>query len=138
MAGNDGEVVIEVTSHADVAQAWSAGRRLGQELGFTSSDVVLITTAISELARNIVEHAGRGEVRLEELGDGQRRGLGIVAVDQGPGIADLELAMRDGWSSGDGLGVGLPGSRRLMDEFMIDSAPGQGTRVTARKWLRGA
>ena len=96
--------------------------------------MTLIATAISELARNIVQYAQRGEIILSVV-EGSRRGIQIVARDQGPGIPDLELAMRDGYSTGGSLGLGLPGARRLMDEFAIDSEVGKGTTVSMRKWL---
>jgi serine/threonine-protein kinase RsbT len=92
-------------------------------------------TAVSELARNIFKYAGSGELRIRELGTGQRAGVEATAIDQGPGIEDIERAMTDHFSSGGTLGHGLPGVRRMMDEFEIDSEPGQGTQVTIRRWL---
>ncbi len=105
-------------------------------MGFSASDLTLITTALSELARNIVEHAKLGEVILNPIHQGKRQGLVIIARDGGPGIADIGQAMQDGFSTGKGLGLGLPGTRRLMDEFEIVSEPGQGTQVKATKWVR--
>ena len=109
---------------------------MASELGFSSTDLTLVATAISEIARNIVLYAGEGEIRLRLLWDGWRDGLEVVAHDEGPGIADIDRAMQDHYSTGPGMGLGLPGSRRLMDEFEIVSEPGAGTTVTMRKWTR--
>src|SRR5258708_7003170 len=111
------ELVIRVAADADVVAARVAARGLAAELGFAGTDLVLIATAISELARNILVYAREGEVTLTAVNDGARRGLRVVAADHGPGIPDLARAMQDGYSSGSGLGVGLPGARRLMDDF---------------------
>ncbi|MBI3894980.1 MAG: anti-sigma regulatory factor [Acidobacteria bacterium] len=111
-------------------------------MGFNGSDLTVISTAISEIARNIVEHAKSGEIILNAVNSPGtvnspgKIGLVVIARDKGPGIADIALAMQDGYSTGKGLGVGLPGSRRLMDEFEITSAPGIGTTVTMKKWKR--
>ncbi|MBV9508712.1 MAG: anti-sigma regulatory factor [Caulobacteraceae bacterium] len=102
--------------------------------GFKGSDLTLIATAISEVARNIVVYAQRGEISLRLATGGGRQGIEVVATDEGPGIADLEQAMQDGFSTGRSLGLGLPGARRLMDEFEIASTVGKGTTVTMRKW----
>jgi serine/threonine-protein kinase RsbT len=96
----------------------------------------MIATAVSEVARNILEYAKRGEVVVAVIQRGDRRGLEVLARDQGPGIADVSQAMQDGFSTSRGLGLGLPGSRRLMDDFELESRVGQGTTVTMRKWLR--
>ena len=110
---------------------------MGSELGFSSTDLTLLATAISEVARNITAYATRGEVLLSIIHDnGGREGIRVVARDQGPGIADLDLAMQDGYTSGGGLGLGLPGARRLVDEFDIETAPAAGTTVTLVKWSR--
>ncbi len=119
----------------DIIEARQKGRALALEVGFEGSDLTLIATAISEVARNIVDHAKRGEVTLQAIQEGGRHGLLIVARDQGPGIRDINQAMEYGYSTGKGLGVGLPGAKWLMDEFQIDSKLGQGTTVTMRKWL---
>jgi serine/threonine-protein kinase RsbT len=112
------------------------GRAVARELGFDGVDLVVIATAISEVARNIISYAVSGEVEVAEAGDGHRRGIEVVARDRGPGIADVEHAMQDGYSTGGGLGLGLPGCRRLVDEFSIESSTGgTGTTVTMRKWL---
>jgi serine/threonine-protein kinase RsbT len=129
------EVRVPVTSDADVVAAREKGRELSAELGFSSIDLTLIVTAISELARNILLYATEGEIllRLDDDG-GQRRGIVVVARDEGPGIPDVELAMRDSYSTGNGLGLGLPGARRLMDEFDIKSEVSKGTTVVMKKW----
>ena len=102
-----------------------------------STDQTLLATAISEIARNITTYAKRGEVFIELVRDSNgRRGVKVIARDQGPGIADLERALTDGYTTGGGLGLGLPGARRLVDEFDIQTAPGQGTTVTLVKWTR--
>ena len=128
------ELCIPIASEGDIVLARQQGRTLAGKLGASSSAMTLVATAISELARNIVQYAQRGEIILS-VAEGSRRGIQIVARDQGPGIPDLELAMRDGYSTGGSLGLGLPGARRLMDEFAIDSEVGKGTTVSMRKWL---
>ncbi len=130
------EVRVIIRTEADIVTARQQGRRLASQVGFSMSEQALIATAISELARNMVQYAGGGEVVLGRAEQGARRGVMVVARDQGPGIADLEHAMRDGFSTSGGLGLGLPGSKRLMDEFAIESAPGRGTTVTVTKWKR--
>ena len=130
------EIVVPVRSDADVLLARQKARALAQPLRFSSSDVTLIATAISEIARNILSYAGNGTVVLRLAQRGKTRGLTVVARDQGPGITDLERAMEDGFSTSGGLGLGLPGSKRLMDEFDIVSAPGRGTTITMTKWER--
>jgi serine/threonine-protein kinase RsbT len=127
-------VVVRITTDEDIVTARQQGRRLSADLGFTSTDLTLIATAISEIARNIRLYAGEGQVKLELVTDGPRQGIVVVASDKGPGIADIELAMQDGYSSGGSSGLGLPGARRLMDEFEIRSKVGQGVTVTMRKW----
>ena len=120
----------------DVITARQLGRLLGSELGFSRSDLALIATAISELARNIVVYAGRGEVIVEQIEGSRGKGLRIVARDNGPGIEDIGSAMLDGFSTGSSLGLGLPGTRRLVDDFELVSSPNQGVTVTAVKWLK--
>lgn len=115
--------------------AREAGRRTAAAIGFSGVDQVVIATAISEVARNIISYAGSGDVDLSPVQEGRRRGMEIVARDSGPGIQDLELAMQDGYSTGGGLGMGLPGCKRLVDDFEITSSPGAGTTVRMRKWL---
>lgn len=127
------EVLVPVASDADVVAAREKGRELSAQLGFSSIDLTLIVTAISEVARNILLYAREGEILLRVDNDGQR-GITVVARDEGPGIPDLELAMRDSYSTGNGLGLGLPGARRLMDEFEIESEISKGTTVVMKKW----
>jgi serine/threonine-protein kinase RsbT len=125
---------IAVTSEEGIVLARQAGREMSADLGFSETDQTLVATAISEVARNIILYAGRGVVELEVTSGVQGLGLRIVAVDEGPGIVDVDLAMRDGYSTGRSLGLGLPGARRLMDDFTISSQPGEGTTVTMVKW----
>src|SRR6516162_10069704 len=115
----DEEVCIRIDRDSDIVTARVAGRELASRVGFAGSDLTIIATAISEIARNIVVYAERGEMVLSPVERGSRRGLQVVARDSGPGIADIEMAMRDGFSTGRSLGLGLPGARRLMDEFEI-------------------
>jgi serine/threonine-protein kinase RsbT len=126
---------ITIERDSDVVTARQKGRQLAASCGFSSTDQTLIALAISELARNIVSYARRGEVVMSVL-EGERHGIEVIARDQGPGIQDIELALRDGYSTSKSLGLGLPGTRRVMDEFNIESQPGMGTTVTIRKWLR--
>ena len=127
---------ILITSDKDVVTARQQGRAVALQTGFSMSEATLIATAISELARNIVSYANQGSVTLKPVhGSNGASGLTIVASDSGPGIADVNLALRDGYSSSGGLGLGLPGVRRLMDEFDIASGAGSGTTVTITKWL---
>jgi serine/threonine-protein kinase RsbT len=126
---------IAINRDADIVAARQAGRELAAEAGFKGTDLTLIATAISEVARNIVIYAKYGEIAIALLEERDRRGMAVVARDEGPGIADIEKAMRDGFSTGGSLGLGLPGARRLMDEFEIESRLGVGTTVTMRKWV---
>jgi serine/threonine-protein kinase RsbT len=128
------DVQIPISSDKDVVLARQEGRLLALQLGFSISDATLIAMAISELSRNIVSYAGTGTVTLEGIHGSSRVGVVIVAADAGPGIADVVQAMRDGFSSSGGLGLGLPGVRRLMDEFDISTDRGRGTTVTVKKW----
>jgi serine/threonine-protein kinase RsbT len=131
------EVVrVAIRSDTDIVMVRQQARVLAKELGFSASDLTLIATALSELARNIVDYAGQGEIILSLINQGGHRGLVIIARDNGPGITDIERAMQDGYSTGKGLGMGLPGTRRLMDEFEISSGVGQGTTVKVTKWAR--
>ncbi len=130
----DDEGRVEIETDADTVAARAAGRALAARLGFSRTDGTLIATAISEVARNILVHAGCGEILLHGVHQPDRHGLVVVARDSGPGIANVELALEDGWGSSGGLGLGLPGARRLMDEFTIESEPGHGTTVTMTKW----
>lgn len=128
------EIRVSVASDTDLVTARAEGRVLAERLGFSSSETTLVATAISELARNIINYARHGEILLSLASAGDRRGITIVARDQGPGIADARLALQDGYSTSRGLGLGLPGVRRIMDEFDLVSEPGCGTTVTITKW----
>ena len=130
------ELVVRIRADADVLLARQKARELAKPLKFSSSDLTLIATAISEVARNIVTYAKHGEIALRLVNKGARRGIRVVARDEGPGIADIALAMEDGYSTSSSLGLGLPGSKRLMDDFEIVSALGKGTTVTMTKWER--
>lgn len=133
----DSASLIAIESDADVVTARQRARELAAELDLSSTDQTLLATAISEVARNITTYASRGEVTVAIVQDTRgRRGIRVVARDEGPGIADVERAMQDGYTTGGGLGLGLPGARRLVDEFALDSAPGHGTTVTLVKWAR--
>ncbi|MFW3172719.1 sigma-70 family RNA polymerase sigma factor [Geodermatophilus sp. CPCC 206100] len=129
----DGEVRVPVRADSDIVAARQAARELATRLGFSPTDITLIATAVSEVTRNIVRFADSGEVVVDSLVD-PRPGIRIVARDAGPGIDDVERAMRDGFSTYRGLGLGLPGARRLMDEFAVVSEAGRGTTVTMTKW----
>jgi serine/threonine-protein kinase RsbT len=131
----DDEVHVPVRVDADVVVARQAARELASRLGFSATDLTILATAVSEIARNIVRFADGGEV-LSELGDEPRRGVRVTARDTGPGIADVEQALADGYSTYRGLGLGLPGARRLMDEFAVISELGRGTTVSMTKWRR--
>jgi serine/threonine-protein kinase RsbT len=126
---------LSVRIESDILAARQHGREVAERVGFGGSDLALIATAISEVARNIVVHAGGGAIMISELADG-RAGIEIVARDDGPGIVDIDLAMQDGYSTVSSLGLGLPGARRLMDEFTIESQDGHGTTVVMRKWIK--
>jgi len=127
---------IKIRSGADIVAARLRGRQLAADAGFSSIDQTIIATAISELARNIVEYARRGEIRLTLVADAKTKGIRVEAHDDGPGIANIDLAMQDGYSTGGGMGLGLPGIRRLMDEFTISSKAGEPTTVITTKWVR--
>jgi serine/threonine-protein kinase RsbT len=129
------EASVEVASETDIVSARMQGRALALRLGFRATDATLIATAISELARNILLYAGTGEISIQPIERGERAGLAVVAEDRGPGIADLPRAMEDGYSTSGRLGLGLPGVRRLMDEFEVRSSKGQGTTVKVKKWI---
>lgn len=124
-----------VKTDSDVVSARQKGRAMASDTGFSRSDQALIATAISELARNIVNYAGVGEIVLRVIHKNASPGLQITASDTGPGIEDIEAALLDGFSTGNSLGLGLPGTRRIMDDFDILSAPDEGLTVTAVKWL---
>jgi serine/threonine-protein kinase RsbT len=130
---------VPIVGEDDIVASRQRAREAARQLGFGAVDQSRIATAVSELTRNIVRYAtaGRGEVIVREVSHPERHaGIEIVVADDGPGIADVDQAMRDGYTSGSGMGMGLPGTRRLMDEMEIDSSPGRGTTVTIRKWRR--
>jgi serine/threonine-protein kinase RsbT len=134
---DDGESVVPIESDADVVSARQQARAMASSLELSSTDQTLLATAISEVARNITAYATRGEVLLSVIQhDDGRRGIRVIARDEGPGIEDVELALQDGYTSGNGLGLGLPGARRLVHDFAIETAPGRGTKVTLVMWER--
>lgn len=126
--------MITVSSDAGVMNARQKGRELAMTIGISGSDLTLMATAISEIARNIVQYAGSGEIEFHSVVRGGKRGLLIIARDYGPGIADIAQAMQDGYSTSRGMGLGLPGARRLMDDFKIVSEVGKGTTISMVKW----
>lgn len=130
----DTEIRCSIANGTDLVVARAKGRALALELGFSRTDATLIATAISEVARNIIVHVGKGEIRMSPILEDRRRGLIVEAVDDGPGMRDVESALDFGYASRGGLGLGLPGARRLMDEFAIESDVDLGTRVTMTKW----
>jgi serine/threonine-protein kinase RsbT len=126
--------VLPIRLEQDVVLARQTVRRLAQQLGFGIVDQTKLVTAASELARNTLIYGGGGELRWESVTDGVRRGLRLHFVDEGPGIPDVQQALADGWSSGTGLGLGLPGAKRLVNDFELDTEIGKGTRVTVTRW----
>jgi serine/threonine-protein kinase RsbT len=129
------DFVVDVNNSDDIVTARQAGHELARQLGFSLTDVTMIATAISEIARNITSYAGQGEVRVGVQYRDGRQALVVRAEDDGPGIVDIERALEDGYSTGRGLGLGLPGARRLMDRLIVESAPGKGTTVEMWKWI---
>ena len=128
--------LFEVRSANDIVRVRQRVREWAVETGFSLVDQTKMVTATSELARNTVEHGGGGTARVELIADGGRRGLRLTCEDRGPGIADIQLALKDGYTSRGGLGLGLGGARRLVNEFVIESRPGEGTRVVITRWSR--
>ncbi len=126
---------VVINSDLDIVAARVEGRNLARQMGFGIIDQARIATAISELARNVVLYANSGQIILNRIEHNEKEGLQIICEDQGPGIKDLELVMQNGYSTTQGLGMGLPGTKRLMDEFEIESEVGSGTTVVACKWL---
>ena len=127
-------VRLAVRSPEDIVRMRQMVRENAVALGFSLVDQTKLVTAASELARNTVIYGGGGEVQIEPVSQGSRRGLRLVFADQGPGIADVQQAMKDGFTTGGGLGLGLGGAKRLSNEFAIDSRPGEGTRITIIRW----
>lgn len=134
LLGELDEKRVPIRVGSDIVAARQAARSLAAEIGFSTTEQTIISAAVSEIARNIMEHANLGEMVLERVQHGNKQGISIVARDQGPGIADMAPATRDGYSTNGGLGLGLPGAKRLMDEFNITSEVGKGATVTMRKW----
>jgi serine/threonine-protein kinase RsbT len=129
-----GSAKLPARTPEDIVRIRQLLREQAKAIGFSLVDQTKIVTAASELARNTMIYGGGGEVEIQTLAEGMRRGLRLTFIDQGPGIADVELAMKDGFTTGGGLGLGLGGSKRLCNEFSIDSRPGSGTRVTIARW----
>lgn len=134
MPAEDAKGSLPLRSEEDIVASRQKVRLLSQELKFSLVDQTKFITAASELSRNTLVHGGGGAMHWEVLEDGVRRGLRLHFEDEGPGIPDVKLAMTDGWTSGNGMGLGLPGSKRLVHDFEIRSAPGQGTRVSITRW----
>jgi serine/threonine-protein kinase RsbT len=134
----EGDIVVNIQNSDDIVAARKAGHQLALDLGFSLTDVTMVATAISEIARNITSYAGRGVVRVTVADREGRKALVVRAEDFGPGIDDIDRAMEDGYSTGRGLGMGLPGARRLMDRLVVDSKLGRGTVVEMWKWVPGS
>ena len=135
----DAEIEVPIEAEVDIVRARSGARDFARQLGFGPVDQSRITTAVSELARNVIKYAtdGRGHVRIRRVTNEQGRGgIEVIVADEGPGIENLDFAMRDGTTTSGSLGLGLPGTRRLMDEMVIETASGSGTTITLQKWLR--
>jgi len=126
---------IKISDYIDVSAAASEALRLGEIAGFNSTKRYMVATVVSELGTNIYRYARDGEITIRILEDGTKKGIEIVAKDKGAGITDIEAAMQDNFSTSDSLGVGLPGAKRMMDEFEIETKKGAGTKITARKWV---
>ena len=133
---SDGDEQIEVGTDQDVVRVRQLVRTVAVSVKLSLVDQTKLVTAASELARNTLVYGGGGTVEVDRVDNGRRQGIRIVFRDQGPGIADLDLALTDGYTTGGGLGLGLSGARRLVDEFVIDTAIGQGTTITVTKWCR--
>ncbi|MGW6286035.1 anti-sigma regulatory factor [Streptomyces sp. NPDC055107] len=131
-----GPEVLRITANAGVVQARQLVRTLAQECRFSLVEQTKLITAASELARNTLVHGGGGTMTASVVEERGRRGTRLVFADEGPGIADVDLALTDGWTSGGGMGLGLSGSRRLVDDFVLETEPGRGTVVTVTKWVR--
>ncbi|USK34138.1 anti-sigma regulatory factor [Bacillus sp. F19] len=132
----DNQSCVKIITEWDIVAARQLGRNVAKELGFGTVDQARITTAISELARNIYLYAGQGQICIEQISEFSKKGLKIIAIDNGPGIPDIRKVMEDGFSTSGGLGAGLPGVKRLMDEFSINTVLEEGTDIQAVKWLR--
>lgn len=128
------EVSIPITRDTDILLACQKSRTLAAHIGLSGNDQVSVVISVSEIARNMLLYAGQGRITLKPVEQNQKKGLKVVAQDRGPGIADIDLVMQDGYSTGGSLGLGLSGAGRLMDEFEINSQPGEGTTITMTKW----
>ncbi|MES2216958.1 MAG: anti-sigma regulatory factor [Pseudomonadota bacterium] len=128
-------VAIPINNEHDIVIARQKGREMAKEFGFVTINLALIATAISELTRNIISYATRGVLYLDFIEDHGKKGILVIAKDDGPGIVNIELALQDGYSTANSLGLGLPGVKRIMDEFQIESEVGKGTTITTRKWI---
>ena len=128
------EIHMPIMTDTDIVVASQKGRKLAQEYGFSITDQFITATVISEVAHNIVDYAKRGEITVDIIEEKKRCGILVVAKDTGPGIENIDLALQDGYSTGSGLGLGLSGAKRLMDEFEIISEVGKGTTITMKKW----
>lgn len=133
----DDAVRVSVSSETGVVAARQAGRSLSEQIGFSSTQQTLVATAISEIARNMIQYAGAGEILMRVVDEPEKRGLEVTATDNGPGIPNIEKAMADGYTTGGGMGLGLSGARRLMDEFEIHSKLNEGTVIIMKKWIQG-
>ena len=129
------QIRIPIRNETGIAWSVMEARKTAAAIGFDENKCQMIATAVSELANNIVKYAGRGEILMDRINTGSRTGIEVVAQDKGPGIEDIQKAMADHYSSGNTLGLGLPGAKRIMDEFELTSEPGKRTTVTIRKWL---
>lgn len=129
-----GPIRVAIHSDVDIVKARQLGREIASQTGLSLTDMSLVATAISELARNIVRYAKHGEILIDQVENAGKQGILVIAQDDGPGINNIEQALRVGFSTSGGLGLGLPGVRRLMDDFDIQSKPGQGTTITVKKW----
>ena len=129
------QIRIPIRNETGIAWSVMEARKAASAIGFDENNCQMIATAVSELANNIVKYAGRGEILMDRINSGSRTGIEVVARDKGPGIEDIQKAMADHYSSGNTLGLGLPGAKRMMDEFELTSEPGKITTVTIRKWL---
>ncbi|MEK3955017.1 serine/threonine-protein kinase RsbT [Psychrobacillus psychrotolerans] len=127
---------VDIITEWDIVAARQLGRNEAKDVGFGTVDQARITTAISELARNIYLYAGKGKIEIRQITDGNLKGLLVIASDKGPGIADVRKVMEDGYTTSGGLGAGLPGVKRLMDDFKIETVLGEGTTISASKLLR--
>ncbi|SES28397.1 anti-sigma regulatory factor [Psychrobacillus sp. OK032] len=127
---------VDIITEWDIVAARQLGRNEAKDVGFGTVDQARITTAISELARNIYLYAGRGNIEIKQITEGNLKGLLVIASDKGPGIADVRKVMEDGFTTSGGLGAGLPGVKRLMDDFKIETVIGEGTVISATKWMR--